>query len=178
MASTSLNELGVHPDVIELQLAHLERNNSRRPYNHSTRLPDRRSTADIDLSAVLASPVLQSGPTAVGAVDIFSPRKQVGRSTGVYVANGSASTFTATIQDVPLSFETAPGVFSPRNIDAGSATLLANVQLEASDKVLDLGCGYGAMGIYAAKVIGPERVYMLLIRGHPPHNPFQPEYVQ
>ena len=31
MASTSLNELGVHPDVIELQLAHLERNNSRRP---------------------------------------------------------------------------------------------------------------------------------------------------
>lgn len=42
MASTCLNEQGWHPDVIELQLAHAERNKVRAAYNRSTRLADRR----------------------------------------------------------------------------------------------------------------------------------------
>lgn len=42
MASTSLNEQGWHPDVIELQLAHAERNKVRVAYNKAQRLPDRR----------------------------------------------------------------------------------------------------------------------------------------
>lgn len=42
MASTSLNELGWHPDVIELQLAHQERNKVRAAYNKAQRLPERR----------------------------------------------------------------------------------------------------------------------------------------
>lgn len=42
MASTSLNELGFPPDVIELQLAHVERNKVRAAYNRAQRLPERR----------------------------------------------------------------------------------------------------------------------------------------
>lgn len=42
MASTCLNELGWHPDLIELQLAHAERNKVRAVYNRATRLADRR----------------------------------------------------------------------------------------------------------------------------------------
>lgn len=42
MASTCLNELGWHPDLIELQLAHAERNESRGAYNRAQRLPERR----------------------------------------------------------------------------------------------------------------------------------------
>ena len=42
MASTSLNEQGWHPDVIELQLAHAERNKVRAAYNRATRLGERR----------------------------------------------------------------------------------------------------------------------------------------
>jgi integrase len=42
MASTTLNELGWHPDLIELQLAHSERNESRGAYNRAQRLPERR----------------------------------------------------------------------------------------------------------------------------------------
>lgn len=42
MASTSLNEQGWHPDVIELQLAHAERNKVRAAYNKAQRLPERR----------------------------------------------------------------------------------------------------------------------------------------
>lgn len=42
MASTCLNEQGWHPDVIELQLAHKERNKIRAAYNRAQRLQERR----------------------------------------------------------------------------------------------------------------------------------------
>src|SRR5579872_6812352 len=42
MASTSLNEQGYPPDIIELQLAHTERNKVRAAYNKAQRLPERR----------------------------------------------------------------------------------------------------------------------------------------
>lgn len=42
MACTCLNELGWHPDLIELQLAHAERNKVRAAYNRAERLADRR----------------------------------------------------------------------------------------------------------------------------------------
>jgi integrase len=40
-ASTMLNELGFHPDLIELQLAHKERNKSRASYNKALRIEER-----------------------------------------------------------------------------------------------------------------------------------------
>jgi integrase len=42
MASTLLNEQGVHPDLIEPQLAHAERNTVRAAYNRAQRLTERR----------------------------------------------------------------------------------------------------------------------------------------
>jgi hypothetical protein len=42
MASTLLNEQGVHPELIELQLAHVERNTVRAAYNRAQRLAERR----------------------------------------------------------------------------------------------------------------------------------------
>lgn len=42
MASTRLNELGYPPDVIELQLAHRDRNKVRATYNRAERLAERR----------------------------------------------------------------------------------------------------------------------------------------
>jgi integrase len=43
MASTLLNEKGWPPDVIELQLAHAERNKVRAAYNRAQRLAERRA---------------------------------------------------------------------------------------------------------------------------------------
>ena len=43
IASTLLNERGVHPDLIELQLAHAERNRVRAAYNRAQRLAERRA---------------------------------------------------------------------------------------------------------------------------------------
>jgi hypothetical protein len=42
VASTLLNEMGFHPDCIERQLAHDERNKVRAAYNHAQNLPERR----------------------------------------------------------------------------------------------------------------------------------------
>ena len=42
MASTLLNEEGYAPDIIELQLAHRERNEVRAAYNRAQRLDERR----------------------------------------------------------------------------------------------------------------------------------------
>ena len=67
----------------------------------------------------------------------------------------------ASIRGVPLSFETAPSLFSPTRVDAGTSLLLACVPFVPGDKVLDLGCGYGAIGIFAAKSLGPSHVYMI-----------------
>jgi integrase len=42
MASTLLNEQGFAPDIIELQLAHVEQNDVRAAYNRALRLQERR----------------------------------------------------------------------------------------------------------------------------------------
>ena len=42
MARTLFNEQGLPPDVIELQLAHAERDKVRAAYNKAQRLPERR----------------------------------------------------------------------------------------------------------------------------------------
>lgn len=42
MASTRLNEMGVDPQLVELQLAHLDKDRVRAAYNRSERMPERR----------------------------------------------------------------------------------------------------------------------------------------
>ena len=67
---------------------------------------------------------------------------------------------SAEIKNVSLKFETDPSNFSPNNIDVGTLAMLSAVDFLPSDKVLDMGCGYGVVGILAAKLIGQESVTM------------------
>jgi integrase len=46
-ASTLLNEMGYHPDVIERQLAHVQRNHVRAAYNRAEYLPERREMMQV-----------------------------------------------------------------------------------------------------------------------------------
>ena len=68
--------------------------------------------------------------------------------------------FETHINAIPLRFNTAPSLFSPGGIDAGTRAMLSCAAFSPEDKVLDLGCGYGPVGIYAAKCIGESRVTM------------------
>lgn len=61
---------------------------------------------------------------------------------------------------VELKFQTSDRVFSPKAIDDGTISMLSKVNFVPTDKVLDLGCGYGFVGIYAGQFISPSRVTM------------------
>ena len=50
-----------------------------------------------------------------------------------------------------LSFAVDRGVFSGRELDPGTALLIENLVVGRRDRVLDLGCGWGAVGVAAAK---------------------------
>ena len=51
-----------------------------------------------------------------------------------------------------MHFKTRYGVFSPKSIDDGTKLLLDYLDYNADDICLDLGCGYGAIGLSLAKV--------------------------
>ena len=53
-----------------------------------------------------------------------------------------------------FQFYTDAGVFSKKMIDYGSQVLLSALDLEAGNTLLDVGCGYGPLGISLAKVQG------------------------
>ena len=67
---------------------------------------------------------------------------------------------SAEIKNVSLKFETDPSNFSPNSIDIGTLAMLSAVEFLPDDKILDMGCGYGVVGILAAKLIGQERITM------------------
>lgn len=53
-----------------------------------------------------------------------------------------------------FSFMTDSGVFSKKMIDYGSQVLLNCLAFESGDSLLDVGCGYGPLGIALSKVQG------------------------
>lgn len=52
----------------------------------------------------------------------------------------------------PFKFLTASGVFSKKRVDLGTELLAKAMVLPESGYVLDMGCGYGAIGIVAASL--------------------------
>lgn len=60
-----------------------------------------------------------------------------------------------------LFFLTTWGLFSPREIDAGTYLLLKHLKIGNSDKCLDIGCGYGVIGIWMAKKSPDIEVHMI-----------------
>ncbi len=65
-----------------------------------------------------------------------------------------------TIKDIGIQLKTVEKLFSPTSVDRGTLAMLSVIDLKDDDKVLDLGCGYGVVGIYAAKIIGSHNVVM------------------
>jgi len=57
--------------------------------------------------------------------------------------------------------ETEPSLFSKDDLDEGTRLLLERVDLSSFTRALDVGCGWGAIGLVAATVNGAGRVTML-----------------
>ncbi len=69
--------------------------------------------------------------------------------------------FEENIRDYRLNFQSTWGLFSPKKIDEGSRLLLDKVKVNVSDRILDLGCGFGALGVVLAKIALEGRVDMI-----------------
>lgn len=65
-------------------------------------------------------------------------------------------TVEPTVEGVDLSLVTVPGLFSPGSLDAGTRLLAAAVEVADGERVLDLCCGYGALGAYASRAADCE----------------------
>ncbi len=63
-------------------------------------------------------------------------------------------TVTYTHQDKTYRFITDHGVFSKGHVDTATAALLDHVSIKEGSAVLDLGCGYGVIGIVIARAFG------------------------
>jgi 16S rRNA (guanine1207-N2)-methyltransferase len=53
--------------------------------------------------------------------------------------------------DEQLTFHTTWGLFSPREVDEGSFLLLKHLIVKPDDACLDIGCGYGVLGLWMAR---------------------------
>jgi 16S rRNA (guanine1207-N2)-methyltransferase len=66
-------------------------------------------------------------------------------------------TFHARTQDGPsMEFVSRPGTFSYGHFDNGSRAMLEVTEIRAGDRILDLGCGNGAVGCLAGQKAGPK----------------------
>ena len=70
--------------------------------------------------------------------------------------------FKFTLRGFVLSFETDTGVFSKNEVDFGSRVLIETFEMpNLEGVVLDVGCGYGPIGLSIAKSYADRTIYMV-----------------
>lgn len=69
--------------------------------------------------------------------------------------------FDADLAGEVLHLHSTWGIFSPREIDEGTRLLVERLQIAPSDDCLDLGCGYGPIGLFMARRAPQGRTLMV-----------------
>jgi len=70
------------------------------------------------------------------------------------------SEIEAVIRGNTFTFRTDAGVFSRGELDRGTQLLIDALDIGACETILDLGCGYGAIGIVAASLSEGGRAFL------------------
>src|SRR5574342_484421 len=67
-----------------------------------------------------------------------------------------------TLKNNPFRFKTDNGVFSKREVDFGSRLLIESFEMPNTDGfLLDVGCGYGPIGLSLAKYYHERMIHMV-----------------
>lgn len=66
----------------------------------------------------------------------------------------------AKLRDQQYIFLTDAGVFSRNRVDRGSELLIETMKIQPDDKILDMACGYGPIGIVAADLASEGQVLL------------------
>ena len=69
--------------------------------------------------------------------------------------------FSQRLRGMDFVFHSTWGLFSPRSVDDGSRLLIERLEVEPEDMCLDLGCGYGSIGIAMGRLASKGKVYMV-----------------
>lgn len=69
--------------------------------------------------------------------------------------------FTETLRGRVFTFHSTWGLFNPKRIDPGSRLLVEHLQVQSGDTCLDLGCGYGGIGLVLASLSAPGETHMV-----------------
>ena len=69
--------------------------------------------------------------------------------------------FNERLRGFDLQFHSTWGIFSPREIDAGTHLLLRHIEVREDDDCLDLGCGYGPIGLTLAMLAPHGKTLMV-----------------
>ncbi|MGC4192287.1 MAG: class I SAM-dependent methyltransferase [Thermomicrobiales bacterium] len=67
------------------------------------------------------------------------------------IAEGTWNEVVLDADGCPLRLATLPGVFAGTRLDVGTVLLLAHLAVKAGERVLDVGCGAGAIGFSALR---------------------------
>lgn len=90
-------------------------------------------------------PIMSSKPTTAADVDKLR----------------SDQVIRAELLGTPLTFHTTWGLFSPRAIDDGTLLLLDHLHVANDEVALDMGCGYGPLGLAIAAQCPDGQVHMV-----------------
>lgn len=69
--------------------------------------------------------------------------------------------FRQELRGMDFVFNSTWGLFSPRAVDEGSRLLIEQLEVRAEDICLDLGCGYGPIGLAMGRLAKDGKVYMV-----------------
>jgi len=69
--------------------------------------------------------------------------------------------FETTLRGVRLKLTSDAGVFSRDGVDYGSRVLIEHMDIPADARVLDIGCGYGPIGLVAARLAPQGHVKLI-----------------
>ena len=69
--------------------------------------------------------------------------------------------FEEVVRGQTLRFRSTWGLFNPKRVDEGSRLLIEHIHAAPADTCLDLGCGYGPIGLALARMCPDGVVYMV-----------------
>ncbi|MFC1337616.1 MAG: methyltransferase [gamma proteobacterium symbiont of Phacoides pectinatus] len=102
-------------------------------------------------------------------------RSCIDKATAAWLERTRADmVFSAEARGHTLTYHTTWGLFSPRGLDEGSRLLLDHLEVRPNDDTIDLGCGYGPLGLTLAR-LAPEGTSVLVDKdfvavGYSRHN--------
>jgi len=76
-------------------------------------------------------------------------------------STGGRRVFTAELRGFEIRLVTEAGVFSREGVDRGTRLLIKHMEVGQADRFLDLGCGYGVVGVVAAKLAPQGQVTLV-----------------